>query len=242
MRPPTAAPLTSMSDLLAWRPGTRADDALCRANVPLLPRPGCQAGGFEGGGGGDGLRQSSPPRRLPTPALPLALPSQAGTCLPPGPRVLACHDLAGGYGVDAAAHGWRAASGSSVDGAAADPPPPHYAFTHWPWVDAFVYFAHSLVSPPPPGWVDAAHSHGVPVRGGGAAGKDWAARAAAPAAAHAPSYPTPYHFCSVLAHSFWSTAPGAKRWPLSCAARHQRRQRRTPWPVWRPGLGLTVGW
>ena len=41
-----------------------------------------------------------------------------------------------------------------------------YAFAHWACVDTFVYFAHACVSPPPAGWVDAAHRAGVRVGGG----------------------------------------------------------------------------
>lgn len=36
-----------------------------------------------------------------------------------------------------------------------------YRFTHWQYVDAFVYFAHDRVSFPPPGWTDSAHRNGV---------------------------------------------------------------------------------
>ena len=38
-----------------------------------------------------------------------------------------------------------------------------YTFRHWAAIDAFVYFSHSLVTVPPPGWVNAGHRHGVPV-------------------------------------------------------------------------------
>jgi hypothetical protein len=31
-------------------------------------------------------------------------------------------------------------------------------------VDVFVYFSHHLVTVPPPGWIHAAHKHGVKVR------------------------------------------------------------------------------
>ncbi|KAL9691938.1 hypothetical protein QQ045_012366 [Rhodiola kirilowii] len=36
---------------------------------------------------------------------------------------------------------------------------------HWYLIDVFVYFSHSLVSIPPPGWVNTAHRHGVKVLG-----------------------------------------------------------------------------
>ena len=35
---------------------------------------------------------------------------------------------------------------------------------HWHLMDTFVYFAHDLVSLPPPGWTNAAHLNGVKVR------------------------------------------------------------------------------
>lgn len=66
------------------------------------------------------------------------------------PRVYACHDLAGGYADDAAVAG-------CFDPADASP----YLFHHWHAIDAFIYFSHATVAPPPPGWIDAAHAHGV---------------------------------------------------------------------------------
>lgn len=40
-----------------------------------------------------------------------------------------------------------------------------YAIWHWYLMDVFVYFSHNLVTLPPPGWVNAAHKHGVKVLG-----------------------------------------------------------------------------
>jgi len=40
-----------------------------------------------------------------------------------------------------------------------------YTHRHWRCLDAFIYFSHRLVTIPPPGWVNAAHTHGVPVLG-----------------------------------------------------------------------------
>ena len=40
-----------------------------------------------------------------------------------------------------------------------------YAFAHWQYIDIFVYFGHALCVVPPPGWVAAAHRHGVRVLG-----------------------------------------------------------------------------
>jgi endo-beta-N-acetylglucosaminidase D len=40
-----------------------------------------------------------------------------------------------------------------------------YLFRHWHAVDALVYFSHRLVTIPPPGWVNAGHTHGAQVLG-----------------------------------------------------------------------------
>lgn len=71
---------------------------------------------------------------------------------PPGarPRLLVCHDHRGGYTED------RWALGSAEAGA--------FRINAWHCVDAFVYFSHLLVSIPPPGWINAAHRNGVPVK------------------------------------------------------------------------------
>ena len=39
-----------------------------------------------------------------------------------------------------------------------------YRLNAWHCVDTFVYFSHHLVTIPPPGWINAAHRNGVPVR------------------------------------------------------------------------------
>ncbi|WCJ19945.1 Cytosolic endo-beta-N-acetylglucosaminidase 1 [Euphorbia peplus] len=71
--------------------------------------------------------------------------------LPDRRRLLVCHDMQGGYGEDKWVQGGE-------DGDA-------YGVWHWGLVDVFVYFSHCLVSLPPPGWVNAAHKHGVKVLG-----------------------------------------------------------------------------
>lgn len=43
--------------------------------------------------------------------------------------------------------------------------PDAYAIWHWHLMDVFVYFSHDVVTLPPPGWVNAAHTHGVKVLG-----------------------------------------------------------------------------
>ena len=65
------------------------------------------------------------------------------------PRLLVCHDLHGNYHADALPQG-------SAD---AD----YYRLTQWSSIDVFVYFSHALVTIPPPGWINAAHTNGVPV-------------------------------------------------------------------------------
>ena len=67
--------------------------------------------------------------------------------LPSGrPRVLACHDMQGGY--------CRAADETYLE-----------TFAGWSSVDAFVYFAHHRVCVPPRAWIEACHARGVPCLG-----------------------------------------------------------------------------
>ncbi|CAK0782655.1 hypothetical protein CVIRNUC_005853 [Coccomyxa viridis] len=70
---------------------------------------------------------------------------------PDAPKLLVCHDMAGGYHEDAWAQGC-----DCID--------PFY-ISHWHLIDTFVYFSHSLVTIPPPGWIDSAHLHSVQVLG-----------------------------------------------------------------------------
>ncbi|KAH8038250.1 hypothetical protein HPB51_000191 [Rhipicephalus microplus] len=66
-----------------------------------------------------------------------------------GPRIMFCHDMMGGYLEDRFIHGCDK---------------PHaYRFHHWQLIDSFVYYAHHLVTIPPPGWISAGHKHGVKV-------------------------------------------------------------------------------
>jgi len=67
------------------------------------------------------------------------------------PQTLLCHDMKGGYIED------RHLRGCGESDA--------YRLQHWAGVDWFVYFSHHLISVPPPGWVQAAHTNGVPVLG-----------------------------------------------------------------------------
>ncbi|KAG9445075.1 hypothetical protein H6P81_016415 [Aristolochia fimbriata] len=75
----------------------------------------------------------------------------SSSSLPSRPRILVCHDMAGGYVDDKWIQG-----GTNSDA---------YAIWHWYLIDVFVYFSHSLVTIPPPCWTNAAHLHGVKVLG-----------------------------------------------------------------------------
>ncbi|XP_048446369.1 cytosolic endo-beta-N-acetylglucosaminidase 1 isoform X2 [Pyrus x bretschneideri] len=82
------------------------------------------------------------------------VPLQSGSpslSLPDRPRVIVCHDMAGGYGDDKWIQG-----GTN---------PNAYAIWHWYLIDIFIYFSHSLVTLPPPCWTNTAHRHGVKVLG-----------------------------------------------------------------------------
>ena len=63
------------------------------------------------------------------------------------PRLLVCHDMAGGYREDAYAQGSRECDS--------------FYLSHWHLIDTFVYFSHHCVTIPPPGWINAAHLHGT---------------------------------------------------------------------------------
>ncbi|GBF97611.1 hypothetical protein Rsub_10747 [Raphidocelis subcapitata] len=82
-------------------------------------------------------------------------PRRAGADAEPRPRLLVCHDLQGGYGADAGVE--RALL--PQDGACCGPPA--FRIWHWSSVDTFAYFSHHLVTIPPRGWIEAAHTHGA---------------------------------------------------------------------------------
>lgn len=96
---------------------------------------------------------SSTPLRLPEPADPAAASSSATAASSAArrPKLLVCHDFRNNYLQD------RFPQGS--DDATA------YRLWHWDCVDVFVYFSHHMVTIPPPGWINAAHKHGVQVLG-----------------------------------------------------------------------------
>ncbi|KAG0487963.1 hypothetical protein HPP92_006774 [Vanilla planifolia] len=81
---------------------------------------------------------------VPLPAASVKMPHRQ--------RMLVCHDFKGGYTDD---DKWI--QGGANAGA--------YAIWHWHLIDIFVYFSHNLVTLPPPGWINAAHTHGVKVLG-----------------------------------------------------------------------------
>lgn len=64
-------------------------------------------------------------------------------------RVLVAHDMAGGYHQDRFVQGCNEKD--------------LYNIQYWSLVDTFIYFSHSLVSIPPPGWVNACHRNNVAV-------------------------------------------------------------------------------
>lgn len=111
-----------------------------------------------------------------------SVPYRARGGPPPKQRVLHCHDMAGMCGWESKSRcracaiqlRWSIALTSAVGivgGYQEDDIPTGkqlqtmYNFRHWNCVDIFVYFSHANVAPPPPGWINAAHRHGVQVLG-----------------------------------------------------------------------------
>ncbi|XP_058075128.1 cytosolic endo-beta-N-acetylglucosaminidase 1-like [Magnolia sinica] len=80
-----------------------------------------------------------------------SVPLPPGSSSPSRPRMLVCHDMAGGYLDDKWVQG-----GNNADA---------YAIWHWYLIDVFVYFSHSLITIPPPCWTNTAHTHGVKILG-----------------------------------------------------------------------------
>ncbi|CAI5510910.1 unnamed protein product, partial [Closterium sp. Naga37s-1] len=119
---PVCAPLTTLDQLLQWRPGSPATGGIYnRATAPFRARsaPGAARGEL--------------PRRRRQ-------------------RVLACHDMMGGYVEDERAQG---SACSEV-----------YRAWEWDAVDVWVYFSHHLVTLPPVAWSNCCRTHGVQVRVG----------------------------------------------------------------------------
>ncbi|XP_049523835.1 cytosolic endo-beta-N-acetylglucosaminidase-like [Dermacentor silvarum] len=85
---------------------------------------------------------------------------------PGDPRTIFCHDMGGGYKEDRrirlASLCTLSANCRFIHGCDAR----HvYRFHHWQIIDTFIYYSHHLVTIPPPGWISAAHKHGVKVLG-----------------------------------------------------------------------------
>ncbi|KAK7053796.1 glycoside hydrolase family 85 protein [Favolaschia claudopus] len=60
-------------------------------------------------------------------------------------KLMVCHDYKGGYNESPFSLG--------------------YTFNFWSVVDIFIYFSHHRITIPPPGWITAAHRHGVKMLG-----------------------------------------------------------------------------
>ncbi|GJP70253.1 hypothetical protein CLOP_g1216 [Closterium sp. NIES-67] len=113
---PVCCPLTSLDQLLQWRPGSPATGGIYnRATAPFRARS------VAGGAPRSGRRRQQ--------------------------RVLACHDMMGGYVEDQCAQG---SARSDV-----------YRMWEWDVVDAWVYFSHHLVTVPPVAWSNCCRTHGV---------------------------------------------------------------------------------
>lgn len=154
-RPGVTAPLVSIDELFDWRPTGTA--ARCVSTVPLSDA----AIRRYIRGGMDRLTAPSASSMLP-PSLSSSRSSLSSSSslkrLQP-PRLLVCHDFAGGYPL------WEAnATGVSGDD---DCPPDSklWRFNHWAYVDVFVYFSHYCVTVPPVGFIHAAHRHGALILG-----------------------------------------------------------------------------
>ncbi|KAF9186795.1 hypothetical protein BGZ51_001590 [Haplosporangium sp. Z 767] len=129
---PKSQPIKSFKDLLAWQPG---QDEYNIANTPLHPRPPALDRQVERAGGS---YDPTMEKRM-TPGL-----KQQGreAC-----KVIACHDMAGGYTQDALPQG---GNDSNI-----------YSIQYWSHIDTFIYFSHHRISMPPPVWTNAAHRNGV---------------------------------------------------------------------------------
>ncbi|ORZ23587.1 glycosyl hydrolase family 85-domain-containing protein [Absidia repens] len=68
-----------------------------------------------------------------------------------GPKLLLCHDMAGGYKEDQ----WI--QGNNYDTI--------YNIQYWQYVDSFIYFSHERVTIPPVNWINTCHRNGVPCLG-----------------------------------------------------------------------------
>lgn len=181
-------PFSSFDALLRWSGGGPGKDATATAPVaPLRHRKG-RAG--EGTGPRsptqqqqradgpslfiDSLAPSVGADGSPTATNAAASPSSRlspSSSLPSRqPRLMVCHDYAGGYlPSDRSSFFIHTHNTNScgIGSARREPTVLDIAYTvsYWGLVDVFVYFSHHRVTVPPRAWVEAAHRHGVPALG-----------------------------------------------------------------------------
>ncbi|CAO3569572.1 unnamed protein product [Mortierella alpina] len=119
---PTTRPIQSFKDLLAWQPGNDEHNV---SNTPLHHRP-------------------SPlvRKRVNVGVTEDIWPTDLKDC-----KVIACHDMAGGYKED------FLPQGNDYSGI--------YSMQYWSHIDTFIYFSHHRIGIPPPVWTNAAHRNGV---------------------------------------------------------------------------------
>ena len=140
--PPMRRFLVSIAELLAWSP-SMSDPGVAVAAATAAAGAGTAAA----------QPQPQPLQQQPQQldlrsSAPLAPPLtlSAASAAPARPRILHCHDMAGGYN--------ELADETYLK-----------AFTSWDKIDEFCYFGHHRVCIPPAAWVDACHAHGVPCYG-----------------------------------------------------------------------------
>ncbi|KAF9980304.1 hypothetical protein BGZ75_008582 [Mortierella antarctica] len=120
---PTTQPLQSFKDLLAWQPGKDEHNV---SNTPLHLRP-------------SPLVRKRANVGVTTEDI---WQTDLKNC-----KVIACHDMAGGYKEDFLPQG---NDYSSI-----------YSIQYWNHIDTFIYFSHHRIGIPPPVWTNAAHRNGV---------------------------------------------------------------------------------
>ncbi|KAF9356197.1 hypothetical protein BGX34_010040, partial [Mortierella sp. NVP85] len=126
---PKIQPLFSFKEVLAWHPG---QDEYNVSHTPLHIRP-------------EPLHRSGyaePVDSATAADSPVQGPSRLEDC-----KVIACHDMAGGYAEDSSSQG---NDYSTV-----------YNIQYWNYIDIFIYFSHHRITIPPAVWTNAAHRNGV---------------------------------------------------------------------------------
>ncbi|KAK7201368.1 glycosyl hydrolase-like protein [Novymonas esmeraldas] len=169
LRAASGLPIASFGELLTeWKPPafyTRPQPLRPHTSLPVAAALGWNRPG-EGTTEGAAAAER---RKRPLSSDDGSAASGDVSAAPSMPRLLVCHDMAGGYtradrrvflcgGGEAAAGGAAASSRArleAVEGA--------YTVDYWDRVDTFVYFSHKRISVPPREWIDVGHRHGVPV-------------------------------------------------------------------------------